>query len=1352
MAIIDEDNRQTITTPSGSNANATAVDVPNTAGTDPGYNSFGNLPGSGYAISENFFLTAGHVINGNSTARVTMAADVASLPPRGTASANAPSGTGSVPLNVLSITDFSADLALLQTFSDIASTESILGIAVFYDHMDLRGLEIETAGFPIQGTPRVDATGRTLTESSSDITTTTQQKISYTADTQGGQSGSGVWLDADDYATGSILETAGDLDLVVGIHVTGSSSKNNATRITPEIYKIITDTMEAAAGSSAHAEAADLPFNVLIGSGAGAIGSHNSFSAEENEIVGSYRREYIFGGSGDDTIEGGGAEDVIDGGLGTDELRYSGALADYTITVTNGADPDRPVLNIAHTGGTMSDGTDTVKNAEFAVFSADGNQMFVPLLADKSDTSKLRDGTNLVISEDIQDSQGDKIGTFSVDLPAYMFDGDVDYTLSLGAGTNFQYNIAYIVDVSGSMRGANIVETKAAYTSLTNDLIAQGIADQSQFAVIPFSGSASLQSGLDAAGAAAAVNALDAGGSTNFGSALATAESWFETLSNIGTATNIAYFLSDGFGSGASPSLQTVAEGTPSETSVDVRAFGIGTGADMNSLDLIDSGDAVLLLNPADLTNAFAVSGLDRNTIERIEVKLDGNLLETIDPASLVDGPLGLTYEGSVSGLDRSIDAENVVTFDVVFNDGTRTATIESKITTGQETRVQRLLDDVTVLVSLAVNAETYLIASSSEIVSGNEIDNVITVTDGDHIIKGFGGNDRFLMQGGKAAVDGGEGIDTVVYDKTLSEAGGISRIGGVITVGTGDTLTNVEFAEFADQRLELSSLSVAPILTIDNPGIMISEGSAGALTAEVTIRMSASTTTDVTVDFDTTDGTATAGGDYVANSGQVIFLAGETSKTVAVEVLEDMLVEGSERFGIEFSVSGGSATFEGGATTAAASVEITDNDTSYEIILVNDDPRTGEGTGETNDFSIMVRRAGDLRDSARIDFVVQAGTATASDFVGGLPSGSVTFAAGESEAVIRLPILTDSMVEPDEVFTIDMDLVEGNGTFDETITITILNDDAPIGTDGDDDIFNPFGGQTFALGAGKDIVRGPVENFFDDEVDDFGVDDVMVFEGSDIDRNDIEVTLGSAILNVDTDGDGGSDGRFTLNGDFDGGDFMAVEESGNTLVTFHTYLPALREREAVNADLVNGIINQKFLKGDGTTNFQVTLRDLGFAGYDNVLGVYEIDSTGTIIDTRILFANANANKTASTVIEDVEDGNNLGFFIVQDAADWASTLGGHDELNFITSSGEPANINDGADISIAVNGTAVDEIVFHSFDKNMNSDGLQHVLSGVDVGGKTITIGFEDLTGGGDRDYEDVVFQVELVDEFAFN
>lgn len=311
------------------------------------------------------------------------------------------------------------------------------------------------------------------------------------------------------------------------------------------------------------------------------------------------------------------------------------------------------------------------------------------------------------------------------------------------------------------------------------------------------------------------------------------------------------------------------------------------------------------------------------------------------------------------------------------------------------------------------------------------------------------------------------------------------------------------------------------------------------------------------------------------------------------------------------------------------------------------------------------------------------------------------------------------------------------------------MGEDGPDTSDGDDDVINPLGGQSFALGEGVDIVRGSVEAFFGDVIDDFSLDDTLIFVGAEIGRDAIDITFGSAIIDVDTDGDGNSDGQFTLAGDFSGGDFMAVSDGGDTRVTFETFLPDLADTQAVDPDLVNGVINQEFLRGDGTTDFLVTLLDIGFAAHDNVVGVYEIDAAGNIVDTRILFDNANADTTASARIEDVEDGHDLGFFIVQDAADWASTLlPDSDTFSFINRSGAAPNISDGSDISLAVNGATVDEMVFHSFDETMNSDGVQHALSGVEAGGESIALGFEDLTGGGDRDYEDVVFRVEQVDD----
>lgn len=329
-----------------------------------------------------------------------------------------------------------------------------------------------------------------------------------------------------------------------------------------------------------------------------------------------------------------------------------------------------------------------------------------------------------------------------------------------------------------------------------------------------------------------------------------------------------------------------------------------------------------------------------------------------------------------------------------------------------------------------------------------------------------------------------------------------------------------------------------------------------------------------------------------------------------------------------------------------------------------------------------------------------------------------------------------------------------GGLSFEKALTINV-NDlvEGTTGTQDDDVITTGVGGDNIALGGGNDILRGILENFYGDSVDGFGTDDEFIFEGAQLERSDIVIVqnAGGISFGIDSNDDGVLDGQFIVSGDFSDGDFMALLEGTETHVTFETFLPALVEGQAVNPSLVNGIINQEFLTGDGSSDFQVTLRDMGLAGYNNVVGVYEIDASGNIVDTRILFQNVNADRSAVAGITDVEAGNKLGFFLVQNAASWAGTLAAGDLLSFVNGLGAAATISDGSDIFIAVNGNPTDEMVFHSFNQDMNSDGVQHALSGVDPGGESITVGFEDLTGGGDRDYEDVVFHVEVVDDFLF-
>ena len=92
-----------------------------------------------------------------------------------------------------------------------------------------------------------------------------------------------------------------------------------------------------------------------------------------------------------------------------------------------------------------------------------------------------------------------------------------------------------------------------------------------------------------------------------------------------------------------------------------------------------------------------------------------------------------------------------------------------------------------------------------------------------------------------------------------------------------------------------------------------VEEAANASLAFAVTLSRAPSGT--VTVDFATSDGTATAGSDYTATSGTLAFAAGETAKTVSVPVLDDDHDEGSETLTLTLSNPSGAYLADGTAT-----------------------------------------------------------------------------------------------------------------------------------------------------------------------------------------------------------------------------------------------------------------------------------------------------------------------------------------------------------------------------------------------------------------------------------------------------
>jgi flagellin-like hook-associated protein FlgL len=130
--------------------------------------------------------------------------------------------------------------------------------------------------------------------------------------------------------------------------------------------------------------------------------------------------------------------------------------------------------------------------------------------------------------------------------------------------------------------------------------------------------------------------------------------------------------------------------------------------------------------------------------------------------------------------------------------------------------------------VAIAHNAviENATGGSANDTITGNSSDNVIDGGAGDDLIEGNGGDDT---------IDGGSGTEDVAVfndayaNYTITESGGtytVAHNGGAGADGT-DTITNVEYLEFTDQTIDLSTWPIVTATTTPtNTGAQGASGS----------------------------------------------------------------------------------------------------------------------------------------------------------------------------------------------------------------------------------------------------------------------------------------------------------------------------------------------------------------------------------------------------------------------------------------------------------------------------------------------------------------------------------------------
>ena len=207
------------------------------------------------------------------------------------------------------------------------------------------------------------------------------------------------------------------------------------------------------------------------------------------------------------------------------------------------------------------------------------------------------------------------------------------------------------------------------------------------------------------------------------------------------------------------------------------------------------------------------------------------------------------------------------------------------------------------------------------------------------------------------------------------------------------------------------------------------------------TVRISAMNSEEVTVDYVTSNGTATAGEDYTSTSGTLTFPANSVaSQTVSVPVTDDTVDEVEEEtFTLTLS-NVQVASLAGGGSTLAATGTITDND---DPTVTASFGQASYSVDEGSTVEVTVTLSADPERSVTIPITADgAGGAVSGDY--SLSATSVTINSGETSATFTVTATDDSEDDDGESVALGFGTLPMGVTAGATATVAIADNDDP--------------------------------------------------------------------------------------------------------------------------------------------------------------------------------------------------------------------------------------------------------------------------------------------------------------------
>lgn len=219
----------------------------------------------------------------------------------------------------------------------------------------------------------------------------------------------------------------------------------------------------------------------------------------------------------------------------------------------------------------------------------------------------------------------------------------------------------------------------------------------------------------------------------------------------------------------------------------------------------------------------------------------------------------------------------------------------------------------------------------------------------------------------------------------------------------------------------------------------------------EFVVQLSAASTEEVTVEFDTRNGSADLGSgrDLEDVYGKLVFAPGVTTKTIRVAINDDSIVEKFEAFTLFLSNPTNAVIAQQGAFGIVVDND-TRADTTNRAVLSVRDLVVDAGAGVAN-FTVVLDRG--TRDSFSVDWSTAAGSALpGADFTAA--AGTLDFAAGETVKTVSIALAAIGGPEQAEFFDLVLGAVRGNAA--SAVTIGDGSGQALIGRNGQTAVATP--------------------------------------------------------------------------------------------------------------------------------------------------------------------------------------------------------------------------------------------------------------------------------------------------------